>query len=160
MDSYFEVVVKAVEEMDGDVLKFMGDGILSIFPIADADERKQRCRQAVQAARRVLDELATLNRSRVERSQPALDVGIGINVGQVSYGNIGSPGRLDFTVLGNAVNIASRIEGLTKSVGDRVLATNSIAEAAPELFAERGRHEVRGIRHPIEIFGLLEDAVF
>ena len=74
----------------------------------------------------------------------------------MSYGNIGSPGRLDFTVLGSAVTVASRIEGLTKSGGDRVLATASVARNAPDLFAARGRHDVRGISEKVEIFGLLE----
>ncbi len=156
LDGYFEVVVQAVEDSGGDVLKFMGDGILSIFPIQHGDERKHKCRQAALAARTVLRELATLNRTRAGAGQVQLDMGIGINAGQVSYGNIGSPGRLDFTVLGSAVNVASRIEGLTKTVGDRVLATASVADAASDLFVKRGHYEVRGLAHPIGIFGLIE----
>jgi adenylate cyclase len=88
----------------------------------------------VRAAQDALAGLAALDKSRIEQGKPPLDIGIGINVGQVSYGNIGSPGRLDFTVLGGAVNVASRIEGLTKSLGHRVLTTTAVAEAAPELF--------------------------
>lgn len=156
LDGYFDVVVQSVEEMGGDVLKFMGDGILSIFPISTASDRPHQCQQAALAARRVLVGLAALNDKRVEASKTPLDIGIGINVGQVSYGNIGSPGRLDFTVLGGAVNIASRIEGLTKSIGHRVLATTAIAETNPELFADCGLHEVRGIAHPINLFSLSE----
>lgn len=156
LDGYFDVVVQSVEEMGGDVLKFMGDGILSIFPISTASDRPHQCQQAALAARRVLVGLAALNDKRVEASKTPLDIGIGINVGQVSYGNIGSPGRLDFTVLGGAVNIASRIEGLTKSIGHRVLATTAIAETNPELFADCGLHEVRGIAHPINLFNLSE----
>jgi len=156
LDGYFEVVVQAVEEKGGDVLKFMGDGILSVFAIPSAGEHNHKCRQAALAAMSVLTEIATLNRTRASAGQPQLDIGIGINAGRVSYGNIGSPGRLDFTVLGSAVNVASRIEGLTKTVGDRVLATAAVADAAPDLFAERGRYEVRGLNQPIDIFGLLE----
>jgi adenylate cyclase len=108
------------------------------------------------AAREVLTGLSTLNDSRTKAGKFPLDIGIGINVGQVSYGNIGSPGRLDFTVLGAAVNVASRIEGLTKSIGDRVLATASVARHSSDLFEARGRHSVRGLTSPVEIFGLLE----
>lgn len=154
LDGYFDVVVQSVEEMGGDVLKFMGDGILSIFPIRAATDRPHQCQQAALAAGKVLVGLVALNDKRVKASKTPLDIGIGINVGQVSYGNIGSPGRLDFTVLGGAVNIASRIEGLTKSIGHRVLATSAIAEVTPELFAACGLHEVRGIARPIKLFNL------
>lgn len=157
LDCYFEMVVQAVEEKDGDVLKFMGDGILSIFPVPDASKHNETCKQTALAAKWVLVELAKLNQTRIKNGKNSLDIGIGINAGQVSYGNIGSPGRLDFTVLGNAVNIASRIEGLTKTIGDRVLATTAVADAVPEMFVNRGYHEVRGIDHPIEVFGLVED---
>lgn len=156
LDDYFELVVQSVEENGGDVLKFMGDGILSVFVITDEDERDHMCRQATSAARSVLERLATLNQARTSAGHLQLDLGIGINVGQVSYGNIGSPGRLDFTVLGSAVNTASRIEGLTKTVGERVLATSTVVSAAPDLFTERGRYQVRGISDPIEIFSLNE----
>jgi len=156
LDGYFDVVVQSVEEMGGDVLKFMGDGILSIFPIRATADRPHQCQQAVLAAKGVLVGLAALNDKRAEASKLPLDIGIGINVGQVSYGNIGSPGRLDFTVLGGAVNVASRIEGLTKSIGHRVLVTSARAETTPELFAVCGLHEVRGLTHSIDLFSLSE----
>lgn len=156
LDAYFDLVVQAVEEMGGDVLKFMGDGILSIFPISVTTDRTRQCRQAALAASGVLVGLAELNDRRTAASKPALDIGIGINVGSVSYGNIGSPGRLDFTVLGQAVNVASRIEGLTKSIGHRVLATRAIAETSPELFSACGSHKVRGIADSMELFSLSE----
>lgn len=156
LNGYFDVVVQAVEEMNGDVLKFMGDGILSIFAIPTSADRAHQCRQAVLAAQKVLTDLAALNHDRAQTNKPPLDIGIGINSGQVSYGNIGSPGRLDFTVLGGAVNVASRIEGLTKSIGHRVLATAAIAETNPEFFVACGLHEVRGLARPIELFNLSE----
>ncbi|MEM7464541.1 MAG: adenylate/guanylate cyclase domain-containing protein [Pseudomonadota bacterium] len=154
LEGYFDVVVQAVEEMGGDVLKFMGDGILSIFPVHDEGAYAEQCRVAAQTAELILNELAKLNLTRARDGKPPLDIGIGINAGQVSYGNIGSPGRLDFTVLGNAVNIASRIEGLSKTVGDQVLATAVVASTVPELFVERGCYDVKGIPNPVDIFGL------
>ena len=156
LSGYFDLVVQAVEENGGDVLKFMGDGILSIFTIATEADRAEQCRRAANAAQSVLTGLTALNRGRIEAQKPSLNIGIGINAGQVSYGNIGSPGRLDFTVLGGAVNVASRIEGLTKSIGHRVLATSAVADASPGLFAGCGLHEIRGVAHPIELFGLIE----
>jgi adenylate cyclase len=156
LDGYFELVVQAVEEKGGDVLKFMGDGILSVFAVPSPDKRAWNCRQAALAASGVLTGLASLNQARRNTGNPALDIGIGINIGRVSYGNIGSPGRLDFTVLGSTVNVASRIEGLTKTTGDRVLATAPVADAAPDLFAERGCYEVRGLSNSITLFGLIE----
>lgn len=156
LNSYFDVVVKSVEEKGGDVLKFMGDGILSIFPISMIAERDSKCRQAALAAQGVLNGLATLNQARIEAGKSPVDIGVGINAGQVSYGNIGSPGRLDFTVLGGAVNVASRIEGLTKSVGSRVLATASVAQYAPDLFVARGSYDVPGLTKPVAVFSLFE----
>ena len=156
LDGYFDVVVQAVEKMGGDVLKFMGDGILSVFPILDPGEHNEKCKQATLAARQILDNLAELNHTRSSNDKQLMNIGIGINAGQVSYGNIGSPGRLDFTVLGNAVNVASRIEGLTKIVGERVLATAVVADAVPEYFVKSGYHNIKGIAEPVEVFGLVE----
>lgn len=154
LNGYFDVVVQAVEEMNGDVLKFMGDGILSIFPIPTPADHSHQCHQAVRAAQKALSDLAALNDQRALANKVKLEIGIGINSGKVSYGNIGSPGRLDFTVLGGTVNLASRIEGLTKSIGHRVLVTRAIAETAPENFVACGLHELRGLARPIELFCL------
>jgi adenylate cyclase len=134
----------------------MGDGILSIFPIQTPADQNLQCQNAALAANGVLIGLAALNDRRLGAGKPPLDVGIGINSGQVSYGNIGSPGRLDFTVLGGAVNLASRIEGLTKTIGHRVLATTIVAKASPEHFTACGSHHVRGIAEPINIFNLVD----
>lgn len=156
LNGYFDLVVQSVEDQGGDVLKFMGDGILSIFAIAAPERRAARCCEAAMAAQGVIGGLAKINADRARIGKPALDLGIGIDVGEVSYGNIGSPGRLDFTVLGGAVNVASRVEGLTKSIGARVLATAPVAECAMDLFVPRGRHDVRGLSAPVEIFSLKE----
>ena len=159
LNGYFDLVVQSVEENGGDVLKFMGDGILSIFPVTTPADRARQCRSATHAAQAVQTGLARLNEDRAQAGKPALGVGIGINAGTVSYGNIGSPGRLDFTVLGSAVNLASRIEGLTKTIGNHVLATGSVAEHSPEFYVSRGSHAVRGVSDPVEVFGLSEPGI-
>ncbi|KIC39457.1 adenylate/guanylate cyclase domain-containing protein [Leisingera sp. ANG-M7] len=158
LNTYFDVVVQAVEDAGGDVLKFMGDGILSIFPAADGSSRAEQCSQAAQASQTALAGLTAANSTRAQTGRPLLEIGIGLNAGRVSYGNIGSPGRLDFTVLGAAVNLASRIEGLTKSTGHPVLASSAVAAAAPDLFSSCGTRSVRGISDPVEVFFLRVDA--
>lgn len=152
LNGYFDVVVQSVEENGGDVLKFMGDGILSAFPISNPSDRANQCGKAVNAAQDALTGLSALNFTRNQIGQPPLDFGVGINVGPVSFGNIGSPGRLDFTVLGRTVNVASRVEGLCKSLGHQILATAAVANTAPDLFSSCGLHPIRGITDPIELF--------
>ncbi len=156
LNGYFDLVVQSVEENGGDVLKFIGDGILSIFPISDPADRAKQCRNAACAAQGAMAGLAALNLNRNEAGQPSLDFGVGIDAGRVSYGNIGSPGRLDFTVLGGAVNVASRVEGLTKTTGHRILATAVVAAATPDLFSSCGPFEIRGLADPIELFTPIE----
>ena len=157
LNDYFDVVVQSVEQNGGDVLKFIGDGVLSVFTISSAEDREGQYRQAAKAAEGVLCGLSTANEARAAEGGAPLDVGIGLNAGRVSFGNIGSPARLDFTVLGGAVNIASRIEGLTKSLGRRVLATAAVAGASPDRFETCGMCEIRGVAGPVEVFGLREE---
>jgi adenylate cyclase len=154
LNGYFDVVVQAVEGNGGDVLKFMGDGILSIFPIDGAASREDRCGNAVDAARAALSELEVLNLERTGNGEQALAMGVGINRGPVTYGNIGSPDRLDFTVLGPAVNVASRVQDLCKTLGEPALATESVALCRPDDFTLKGGHAVRGVAEPIKVFAL------
>ncbi len=131
---YFEVIVGAVEDQDGEILKFMGDGVLAVFPVSDDDtDGKGACTRALTAARQSLDTAGDLD--------PPLDLdfGIGLHFGDVLYGNIGSETRIDFTVLGQAVNTASRIEGLCKSSGEPVLYSQDFADhlATPSRIVEK-----------------------
>jgi adenylate cyclase len=154
LDGYFDVVVQAVESRHGEVLKFMGDGILSIFPISEALDADQCCRHTTDAAHAVLAAMDDLNAERVAQDDAPLAIGIGINRGLVTYGNIGSPGRLDFTVLGPAVNVASRIQDLCKVLGEPALATSAVASCQPDRFTSRGSHAINGVAEPVEVFAL------
>lgn len=154
LNGYFGVVVQAVEDHGGDVLKFMGDGILSIFPVDSETSRNAQCRSAINAARDALVGLDALNADRQKFKQEALAIGIGINVGPVTYGNIGSPNRLDFSVLGPAVNLASRVENLCKQLGEPILATEAVASIFPDEFIEKGRHGLRGVAMPTTVYTL------
>jgi len=155
LNEYFEVVVQAVVERGGDVLKFMGDGILSIFPINEDKEIAVQCDKAIEAAIAAQKELHKLNEIRASDHKEVLQMGIGLNVGSVTYGNIGSPDRLDFTVLGSAVNIASRIQDLCKTLGEPVLVSKQIASYAADTCVSKGSHAVRGLSEDIEIFALV-----
>ena len=154
LNGYFDAVVQAVEDHGGDVLKFMGDGILSIFKIDNEIVSKTQCVAAIEAARAALAGLDALNIKRAEAGEEPLTMGIGINAGSVTYGNIGSPDRLDFTVLGPAVNVASRVQDLCKSIGEPVLATQMVATHCMDSFKDQGDHSVRGVDDPIKIFAL------
>ena len=154
LNGYFDVVVQAIEENGGDVLKFMGDGILSIFKIDEKANLECQCRRAIKAAQAALAGLDELNNKRIKINDESLSLGIGINVGPVTYGNIGSPGRLDFTVLGFAVNVASRVQDLCKTIGVSVLATKQVAVHQSADFTSHGTHPIRGIEKQIEVFSL------
>ena len=154
LNGYFDAVVKGVEDNGGDVLKFMGDGILSIFKIDESKPAAEQCHCAIRAASAALAELDLLNTQRAVENEDSLSIGVGINLGTVTYGNIGSPDRLDFTVLGRAVNIASRVQDLCKSVGKPVLVTQSVADCIQDELHHQGSHAVRGVAEPVAVFSL------
>ena len=158
LNGYFEASVQAVEERGGEILKFLGDGMLAIFPaegsdildLASAD--REACHAAMAAARDTVKLVRALNQRRLRQDKPAVDFGIALHLGEVGYGNIGGLERLDFTVIGPAVNLASRIERLTRGLGVRVLASADFADAAGETLTPMGRHPVKGLSHPVEVF--------
>ena len=156
LDSYFERTVQAVEERGGEVLKFLGDGMLAIFPAnpehGELEGDKEACRLALSAARDTVKLVGTLNDMRFRQAKPAIDFGIALHLGEVGYGNIGGAERLDFTVIGPAVNLANRIEGLTRSLGVRVLASKEFSDAVDEPLNALGAHPVKGLTRPIDVF--------
>ena len=154
LDDYFDAVVSPIEEKKGEVLKFMGDGVLAIFPAEDDEDFAPSSLRALEAATEGLDRLAAINQVRHERDQPELRIGVGLHLGEVIYGNVGAADRLDFTVIGPAVNLASRIEGLTKRLLRPLLTSSAFAEICPRPLVSLGFHPVRGLYQPEEVFGL------
>jgi len=154
LNAYFESVTAPVHAEGGEVLKFIGDAVLAIFPIADDLDRDRACRTALGAAEDALDELARLNVSRRAAAKDRLDVGIGLHMGAVMYGNIGAPTRLDFTVVGPAVNYVTRIEGLCAELGRPLLTSATFASPCGSKLVSVGRHRLKGIAEPQELFGL------
>ena len=149
LDDYFEIVGSGVNAHSGNVLKFIGDGVLAVFG-AEAAQDQTAARAALAAAREIIAGLAA------HKLGDSLRAGIGLHIGTAMYGNVGSADRLDFTVIGPAVNLAFRLEALTKQLGCPVLASRAFAEAADVPFVSLGPHPIRGFREFEEVFGLPE----
>ena len=152
LDVYFEIVVDAVQAYQGDVLKFLGDGILAIFPVPTAAAERRCCAQALEAAIEARQNLLELNARRADIGKEALDFGTALHVGEVTYGNIGSPDRLDFTVIGETVNLASRIEGLCKTLGEPILCSKAMNGPLGSELRSVGAKAIRGVPDPVDLF--------
>lgn len=150
LNDYFDAVSEPVAKYGGEILKFMGDGLLAIFPLNDP----KACANLLHAVTEARQAMTVLNDKNQKNGSAPLRYGIGVHVGDVMYGNIGSRSRLDFTVIGPAVNMASRLETLTKQLGKPVLLSRAFADlVAGEFELEHvGEHSVRGFAEPIELF--------
>lgn len=154
LNDYADAVVSAIHEHAGDVLKLIGDGVLAIFP---AQERSRACVAALNAATLARQSVRTLNERRVGKSLPVTDMYLGLHIGEVFYGNIGSKERLDFTVIGPAVNEVSRIAAMCRSIDQPLLISAAFAAAVSEPqqpFVSVGRYALRGVGRPQELFTL------
>lgn len=155
LNDYAEAMISAIHETGGEVLKLIGDGILAIFR---ADEPGRACRLALEAEALSRARIETLNQRRSEQGLPVTTTYLGLHVGEVFYGNIGSSDRLDFTVVGPAVNEASRIAAMCRSAERPVLFSSAFAEAAlgedRDGLVSIGRYALRGVAQPQELFTL------
>ncbi|MBR1125958.1 adenylate/guanylate cyclase domain-containing protein [Bradyrhizobium lablabi] len=150
LNGYFDAMSEPIERHGGEILKFIGDGLLAIFPLS----QPSACANLLRAVAEASQAMVALNEQNATTGRAPLNYGIGIHVGDVMYGNIGSRTRLDFTVIGPAVNMASRIETLTKQLGKKVLLSRAFAELVKGDFnlEHAGEHQVRGFSEPIELF--------
>lgn len=146
LDRYFETVAQAIVDRGGDVLKFMGDGVLAIFPVEQAGGAAAACEAAVDAVRAIRQGLAA-------GTEP-LAVATALHLGPVMYGNIGSPDRLDFTVLGPAVNLTSRLEGLAKQLDRPTVCSETFHQAWNGPAEPLGAHPIRGLAEPQPVFAI------
>ena len=156
LNDVFEILAAALRPRGGQVLKFLGDGMLAIFSFADGD-RAETCRRALDAATEAMRELAVRNEARAAASLPVATVDLALHLGDVLYGNVGATDRLDFTVIGPAVNEVSRIEALCEPLDRAVLVSAELAAAAEDgesRLEALGRHALRGVREAKEIFAL------
>jgi adenylate cyclase len=150
LNGYFDAMSEPVVRHGGEILKFIGDGMLAIFPLS----QPQACANLLRAVAEARLAMAALNEQNSGTGRAPLNYGIGVHVGDVMYGNIGSRSRLDFTVIGPAVNMASRLEALTKQLGKNVLLSRQFTDIVEGDFdLERvGEYPVRGFNDPIELF--------
>ena len=152
LNAYFECLAGAVLAHDGEVLKFIGDGLLAVFPYsAFADERAAAAAALAAAIDRLNADPQVL--AHVAGWRP-LRTGIALHDGEVFFGNVGAPERLDFTVIGRAVNAASRVEALSKSLGRSILVTEPVARLLDRPLEPLGEHELRGLAAPLSIYGV------
>jgi adenylate cyclase len=152
LNDYFEVMAGAVAANGGEVLKFIGDGMLAIFELREGGEVAGQCAAALEAARAAVAAIAERNRARRAAQAAEIRFGLALHLSEVYYGNIGAPDRLDFTVIGPAVNHASRLEKLGSELGRIVVTSASFAAAAPEPLEPLGLHRLRGVSQPQEVF--------
>ena len=154
LNEYAEVQVEAIETHGGHVLKFIGDGMLAIFP---GEDTADACARALDAATDQRRRIAELNQRRIAAGAPVTNTHLALHMGELLYGNIGSARRLDFTVLGPAVNEASRIETLCGSLDQAVIVSWSFADAAGAArsrLVSLGRYAMKGVARPQELFTL------
>lgn len=155
LNDYFGALAGAVMDNGGEVLRFIGDAALAIFPIADDAYTDLEAREkALMAARDAISRAASVNAERTARGDDPFEYGIGLHVGEIMYGNIGVPARVEFSVIGAAANEAARIEGLCKDIGDPVLISESFVEGLDAPWRDLGGHAIRGSERKIRLFGL------
>jgi adenylate cyclase len=160
LDDVFETLTAPLRERGGQVLKFIGDGILATFPF-DEDGGAETCRRALDAAIEAMRDLEALNGARAARGAPVVAVDLALHLGDVLYGNVGATDRLDFTVVGPAINEVARIEALCEPLGRTALASAEFVEGMTAIdgrLKSLGRHALRGVRQEKEIFALDLDA--
>jgi adenylate cyclase len=155
INSIFETLTASLRPRGGQVLKFLGDGMLATFSLIDAT-RDETCAQAIDAAAEAMEALDRLTAERQKAGKPVAVVDLALHLGEVLYGNVGAVDRLDFTVIGPAVNEVARIETLCEPLGRKVLISAELAAAvgASRPLVPLGHHTLRGVREPQEIYGL------
>jgi adenylate cyclase len=165
LNRYFECTANAVLEHLGEVLRFPGDAVLGIFPINEQTDSNTACMNALKAATSAFGRLDSLNSERAEANEDALDFGIGLHVGEVLFGNIGVPQRLEFSVIGPAMNEAARLEALTKELNANILTSGNFVKHLTDSQCGTigqcnllGEFVLQGIDKPMKVYEYLSKA--
>jgi adenylate cyclase len=158
LNALFDAQAKIIVGHGGEILKFMGDGLLSIFPIDSADQAPAAARSALTAAAEAVDAVRGLTGETSFASEPPLEIVVALHIGTVIYGNIGAADRLDFTVIGPAVNLVSRIEAVAKALKLPIVVSDDFARAYGDALQPLGRHQLRGLATPHDLFAPIPSA--
>jgi adenylate cyclase len=156
LNDYFGALTRAVEQQQGEVLKFIGDAMLAIYPIATASSGRRAAQRCLASARAAQARIAEINESRQSAGRALIQWGLALHIGEVHYGNIGGETRLDFTVIGPAVNLAARLQSLSAQLGEGCLISDDFARLLRDRSELRdlGAHELKGIVEKRQVFGL------
>jgi adenylate cyclase len=152
LNDLFDLQAKAIVRHGGEILKFVGDGLLAIFPVTNPDEANRITANALAAAKESLAALGSAQEGAPLANGPPLEIVIALHYGTVIYGNIGAADRLDFTVIGPAVNLVSRIEAIAKSLDLPMIVSDDFAGAYGGKLKSLGLHQLRGLDLPHELF--------
>jgi adenylate cyclase len=153
LNEHFDCLVPAIERQGGEVLKYIGDGVLAIFPL-EKRSRDAACHAALAAERAARAATAALNARRAAAGREPIRYGLALHIGEVLYGNIGAANRLDFTAIGPAVNLVARLGALAGALGRDTLLSAEFAKHCPDATEPLGAHALRGIGRPADVFGL------
>jgi adenylate cyclase len=152
LNALFDVQAKAIARHDGEILKFIGDGLLAIFPIENVGMGAAAARNALAAAKEAVEAVRGLSGDPSILGEPPLEIVIALHAGTAIYGNIGAADRLDFTVIGPAVNLVSRIEAVAKTLNLPIVVSDDFARLYGKPLQPLGRHELRGLATPHDLF--------
>jgi adenylate cyclase len=152
LNALFEAQAEAIRDHGGEILKFIGDGILAMFPIEEGASAPDIARAAVAAARAAIDAVRGLVDHPAMAGEPPLKIVVALHIGTVNYGNIGAADRLDFTVIGPAVNLVSRIEAVAKALDRPIVVSDELVQVLGGGVISLGRHQLRGLATPHELF--------
>lgn len=152
LNAYFGAITKAVEDHGGEVLKFIGDEVLAIFPYESEEGAETAAVQALHAARDMISLIDEFNQQKTCSETPLMKAGIALSAGDVFFGNVGGDTRLDFTVIGPVVNLASRMAALAKDLDARILVSDAIADIMKCRDGHFGTYQVKGFEDPISVY--------
>jgi adenylate cyclase len=152
LNALFDAQAKAIHDHGGEILKFIGDGLLAIFPIETPGVAAEATRHALEGAVEALAAVRELGDDLAALDEPPLYIVVALHVGTAIYGNIGAANRLDFTVIGPAVNLVSRVEAVAKALDLPIVVSDEFARAYGRPLRSLGTHQLRGLAAPHELF--------